>query len=94
MTEFGLLLSELMREREITEPGELSVRLIEAGYWFTEQTVRDYMSGRVEQSDPTFGRGVAEVLRLDEEEKMDLARKFLFGQRPTGEEGGNKAASC
>ena len=94
MTEFGLLLSELMREREITEPGELSVRLIEAGYWFTEQTVRDYMSGRVEQPDPTFGRGVAEVLRLDEEEKMNLARKFLFGQRPTGEEGGNKAASC
>ncbi len=95
MTEFGLLLSELMRERGITEPGELSVRLIEAGYWFTEQTVRDYMSGRVERPDPAFGRGVAEVLRLNEEEKTNLARNFLFGHvRPTGTEEGNEAASC
>ena len=81
MTEFGLLLSELMRERGITEPGELSVRLIEAGYWFTEQTVRDYMSGRVEQPDPTFGRGVAEVLRLDEEEKMNLVTPACLARR-------------
>lgn len=71
MTEFGLLLSELMR-------------------------VRDYMSGAVEQPDPAFGRGGAEVLGLDEEEKTNLARNFLFGHRlrPRCEEGGNEAASC
>jgi hypothetical protein len=96
MTEFGLLLSELMRVRGITEPRELSVRLIEAGYWFTGDTVRDYMSSAVEQPDPAFGRGVAEVLGLDEEEKTKLARNFLFGHRlrPRCEEGGNEAASC
>ena len=52
MTEFGLLLSELMRARGITEPRELSVQLTGAGYWFTEDTVRDYMSGRVEGQIP------------------------------------------
>ena len=84
MTEFGLLLSELMRARGITEPGELSVQLTGAGYWFTEDTVRDYMSGRVERPDPAFGRGVAEVLRLNEEERrtwQETSSSGMFDQQ-------------
>jgi hypothetical protein len=58
MIKLGLLLSELMRARGITVPGELSIQLIEAGYWFTEDMVRDPMSGKVERGDPAFRRGV------------------------------------
>jgi hypothetical protein len=88
MTELCLLLSELMRAQGITQPGELSIQLTAAEYWFTEEIrCGTPMSGKVERGDPAFRRGVAQVLGLNEDEKTNLVRNVLFGHvRPTGRE--------
>ena len=82
MTEFGLLLAELMQARGILCPADLSALLIAAGYYFDVGAVAAHMQGAEEEPDYDLVRGASEVLGLSREERVSLAVAFLFGQRP------------
>lgn len=82
MTEFGLLLAELMQCRGIVCPAELAALLISAGYYFDQGAVLAHMQGVEGEPDYDLVRGASKVLGLNQEEKTRLTVAFLFGQRP------------
>ena len=82
MTEFGLLLAELMQCRGIVCPAELAALLVAAGYCFDRGAVLAHMQGVEGEPDYDLVRGASKVLGLNQEEKVRLTVAFLFGQRP------------
>lgn len=79
MTEFGRTLYSLMLDKGIEYRRDLADLLTDAGYQISPQTISNYMLGK-RAIDPDFPLFVAEVLNLDEETQLRLARAYAFGQ--------------
>jgi hypothetical protein len=79
MTEFGLLLSELMNERGM-DTAALALTLAEQGYHdANEDVLVEYIQGEREV-DPCLPSLLARALTLGLEEKKALALAFTFSQ--------------
>jgi len=79
MTEFGRVVNALMAEQGVRSQMEL-VRLFRAsGYTLTQGRLSHWLLGRYAVA-KDFPSQLAEVLELDEEQKMKLAVAFAFGQ--------------
>lgn len=80
LTRFGATLLKLMITHGIRETTQLSQLLEDAGYEYKKNRISSWLYGK-NQADEGFPKVFAEVLALSEEEKMELAMSFTFGQR-------------
>lgn len=92
MTEFGLLLSELMDNRGM-DVVTLSAALVEQGYEYAnEDALVSYQLGELEV-DPRLPRFLAGALMLSFEERKELAMAFTYGQGGAGVSG-SRSLQC
>jgi hypothetical protein len=76
---FGEVLQDLMDDRGLAGPADLSELLDEAGHDVPVEKIEAFMEGD-EWVDGHFPRWVAEVLDLDAEEMGVLAHAVAYGQ--------------
>lgn len=76
---FGATLLDLMVRRGIRQWKELSALLEERGFSYSAGRISHWAFGR-HPAERGFGRAVAEVLDLDDEETTRLARALMLGQ--------------
>ena len=79
LTVFGATLLELMGRRGLRQWKELSARLEQGGYCYKAPRISNWAFGR-HPAERGFGRAVADVLGLNEEETTRLARALMLGQ--------------
>ena len=79
MTEFGRTVWVLAAKRQITTQKALSDRLHESGADISAYRVRNYLVGRTTIS-TRFLAALDRALDLSEEEKMDLAMVYAWGE--------------
>ncbi len=78
--EFGALLYELMKRRDIRNPSELTKALTESGYPVSRQTVVNYATGETPVSTP-FIAASARLLQLGKRDMTALAYIGCYGKR-------------
>jgi hypothetical protein len=79
MTVFGAVVGELMLERDIRSWTDLSKFLEAHGHSFEPSRLSGWAYGQ-HDVDWRFVRALAEVLRLEAEERTRLAMTFTYGQ--------------
>ncbi len=82
-TEFGKELRRLMNDRDIYSWTELeTVILEETGKEYAHQSMSKYAAGNVKTIPNDFFTAFAVALKLDEEERGDLAEKYTYESKP------------
>lgn len=76
---FGRVVWVMMATRGITGYADLSVLLRGSGHDFSDDVLRNWLTGRTSVH-KTFSPALAEVLRLDDEERARLADVFTYHQ--------------
>jgi hypothetical protein len=93
MTQFGLLLSELMDDRGL-DVDTLSAALALQGYEdANEDALVSYQRGESEV-DPRLPRFLAQALKLSFEEKKALAMAYTYGQGGAGAISNSRKLQC
>jgi hypothetical protein len=90
-TEFGRTLRRLMWDRDVRSWSSLGEMLkAEVGVEFSHQSMSKYAAGTV-SIPPEFVAGVAQVLRLSESERAELAVAYAYASR--ADNGANSATA-
>jgi hypothetical protein len=86
LSRFGAVVYGIMVKRGVTEITQLCRVLNGAGYEYKRGRVSNWLHGR-NPADIEFPRHLADVFKLTEEERDELAVAFTFGQSETVEKG-------